>query len=42
MYIYGSNIYVYKEDILAVLNGKDDVPVNGPISEYSYNEKYLP
>ena len=42
MYIYGSIIYVYKEDILAVLNGKDDVPVNGPISKYSCNENYLP
>lgn len=42
MYIYGSIINVYKEDILAVLNGKDDVPVNGPISKYSCNENYLP
>ena len=42
MYIYGSNINVYKEDILAVLNGKDDVPVNEPISKYYGNEKYLP
>ena len=42
MYIYGCIIYVYKEDILAVLNGKDDVPVDGPISKYSVNEKYLP
>lgn len=37
VYIYGSIIKVYIDDILDVLNGNDDVPVNGPISKYSFN-----